>query len=277
MRALDLTARGIAGTVVVLVVVAGCVRLGLWQLDRRAERAARNEVIAERMALPPVALTDAPRDTGGLAYRRARFAGRADGDRALILAGRSRNGAPGVNVLSPIRLRTGAVLVNRGWLPAPDAATVDLDPTRLHGPVEAEGVLLPFPDVDRESEPGPFRVTWFRFDGDAIRAQYPYPVAPLYLATTAVVEPAAGEGGRGPDRASTDPEAAAAGPDGAPAGTAPAAPIPPGAPELDPGPHLSYAVQWFGFAAIALIGWLVLLVQRARQPSDEQPASPPGG
>ncbi|MGK7311594.1 MAG: SURF1 family protein [Candidatus Longimicrobiales bacterium M2_2A_002] len=277
MRALDLTGRGIIGTVVVLIVAAVCVRLGLWQLDRRAERTARNDIIAERMAMPPVALTSAPRDTGGLAYRRARVVGRADGDRALILAGRSRNGAPGVNVLSPVRLRTGAVLVNRGWLPAPDAATVDLDAVRLHGPVAVEGVLLPFPDVDRASEPEPFRVTWFRFDGDAIRAQYPYPVAPLYLAATAVVEPATVGSGPGPARAPTDPDGAAAGPRGGPSAAAPAAPIPPGAPELDPGPHLSYAVQWFSFAAIALIGWLVLLVQRARRRPEEQSAPPAGG
>lgn len=269
MRALDLTGRGIIGTVVVLIVAAVCVRLGIWQLDRRTERAARNDVIAERMALPPMALTSAPRDTG-LAYRRARVAGRADGDRALILAGRSRNGAPGVNVLSPVRLGTGAVLVNRGWLPAPDAATVDLDPVRLDGPVEVEGVLLPFPDVERASEPEPFRVTWFRFDGDAIRAQYPYPVAPLYLAATAG---GTGDSAPGPGRAPTGPADAGA----AAGGAAPVAPIPPGAPELDPGPHLSYAVQWFSFAAIALIGWLVLLVQRARRPTEEQPDPPPGG
>lgn len=302
MRALELTWRGIVGTVVVLAVAAVCIRLGLWQLDRRAERATRNAAIAERMALPPIEMTRAPRDTTGLTYRRARITGQVDGDRALVLAGRSRNGAPGVNVLSSVRLHAGAVLVNRGWLPAPDAATVDLDAVRLRGPVEVEGVLVPFPDTDRETEPEPFRVTWYRFDGDAMRAQFPYPVAPLYLAATGEVEPVTlddGSARRGDDSARDrdDPGAtpggdvAAAGPEpdtgdiatagpAADTGDAPGdtatdaaatdattAPVPPGPPELDPGPHLSYAVQWFSFAAIALIGWLVLLVQRARRPS----------
>jgi cytochrome oxidase assembly protein ShyY1 len=36
-------------------------------------------------------------------------------------------------------------------------------------------------------------------------------------------------------------------------------PEPPPLPPLTNGPHLSYAAQWFGFAAIALIGFVVLL------------------
>jgi surfeit locus 1 family protein len=33
-------------------------------------------------------------------------------------------------------------------------------------------------------------------------------------------------------------------------------------PETDDGPHLGYAIQWFSFAAIGLIGWLVLVIRR---------------
>jgi surfeit locus 1 family protein len=33
------------------------------------------------------------------------------------------------------------------------------------------------------------------------------------------------------------------------------------APALDPGPHLGYAIQWFSFAAIAITGWLVLVMK----------------
>jgi cytochrome oxidase assembly protein ShyY1 len=38
--------------------------------------------------------------------------------------------------------------------------------------------------------------------------------------------------------------------------------IPP--PALDEGPHFSYAVQWFTFTAIGLIGWPLLLRKAAR-------------
>ena len=37
-----------------LVVAAGCVRLGIWQLDRLAQRKARNAALAGRIALPMI-------------------------------------------------------------------------------------------------------------------------------------------------------------------------------------------------------------------------------
>ncbi|MFO7893773.1 MAG: SURF1 family protein [Longimicrobiales bacterium] len=251
MRTLELTRRGVLGTVAVLVVAGVCIRLGIWQLERRAERQARNALIAERMDAPPVMLERAPMDTAGLAYRRARLAGAVDDDRAIVLAGRSRNGAPGVHVLSPVRLGGGAVLVNRGWLPAPDAATADLGPVRIEGAVQVEGVLVPFPDVDLDTEPDGFRTRWFRVDGSAIRAQYPYPVAPLYLVATARPEPVR-----------SGPGTPGAGMDSARAPGDAVGPVPLEPPTVEPGPHLSYAIQWFSFAAIFLIGWIVLLLRR---------------
>jgi cytochrome oxidase assembly protein ShyY1 len=35
-------------------------------------------------------------------------------------------------------------------------------------------------------------------------------------------------------------------------------------PPLDEGPHLSYAIQWFAFAAIALIGAGAVAIRRER-------------
>ena len=247
MEALELTRRGVLGTVAVLVVAGLCIRLGVWQLDRRADRLQRNQAVAERMADEPVALSVAPTDTTGLTYRRATVSGPVDNERSIILAGRSRNGAPGVHVLAPVRLTPGAVLVDRGWLPAPDAATVDLSAVRLVEPVRAEGVLVPFPDVDLGRSADGFRTQWFRVDGDAIRRQYPYPVSPLYLVATAPVRPAAAPDG--PADATGDTLRAGA-------------PVPPGPPHLEPGPHLSYAIQWFSFAAIFLIGWIILILRR---------------
>lgn len=242
MRPLEVTRKGVIGTLAVLVVAGVCVRLGIWQLHRLDERRARNAVIAERMDQPPIELTGPPRDTS-LAYRRARITGTVDDDRALVLAGRSRNGAPGVQLLSPVRLGDGAVLVDRGWLPSPDAATIDLDAVRVYSQVHFEGMLLPFPDARPAGggEGEGFKVTWFRFNGDAMRAQYPYPVAPLYLLATSDSTPVPG------------PMSA----------TGPVALEPPGP---DSGPHLSYAIQWFSFATIFIVGWIVVLVRRRSDP-----------
>jgi cytochrome oxidase assembly protein ShyY1 len=38
-------------------------------------------------------------------------------------------------------------------------------------------------------------------------------------------------------------------------------------PPLDEGPHLNYAIQWFAFAAIALVGAVVVVRQQREDPS----------
>jgi surfeit locus 1 family protein len=60
-------------------------------------------------------------------------------------------------------------------------------------------------------------------------------------------------------------------------------PAPAPLPELSEGPHLGYALQWFAFATIALVGYVVLL-RRGRRPAadgdspeHEAPASFEGG
>jgi surfeit locus 1 family protein len=261
MKAIDLTPSGILGTVGVIVVVAVCARLGVWQLDRRAARLERNRVVAERLEAEPVALRGIPTDTAGLTYRRVHLEGELDVDRAVVLAGRSYRGAPGVHVLVPLRTGAGAFLVNLGWLPAPDGASAELDALGPGGPAAVEGVLMRFPDVHLAVRPEHFTTTWFRMDGEAIRSQYPYPVARLYLRAT--------------NRVSRDTPALAREPDTVRALAG--GPLPLDPPSLDAGPHLSYAIQWFSFATIFAIGWTVLLVRgAAASPRHERDGGGPG-
>ena len=238
---MEITRAGFLGTIAVFVVVGVCVRLGFWQLDRREQRLDRNAVMAARMAEPAIPLEVVPTDTTGLTFRHVVAHGDYDYDRPIVLAGRSRGGIPGVHVLAPLRISGGALLVNLGWLPSPDAATVDLDSIRAERTARVDGILMPFPDADLDPPAESFRTTWFRLDGDAIRAQYPYAVAPLYLVRTRAATP---------DRPRT--------------ASANTQPIPLGPPELTAGPHLSYAIQWFSFALIFLVGWGALAVRRTR-------------
>ncbi len=247
MRPLEITRAGVLGTVAVLVVAAVCVRLGIWQLHRREGRLAHNAVVAARMSADPMEVTEAIRDTTGLTYRRAIIEGEYDGDRTIVLAGRSYREMPGVHVYSPLRLAGGAVLVNRGWAPAADAATVDMAGFRLRGPIRVEGILMPFPDIHVEVQESGFRTRWFRLAGDAIRRQYPYPVAPLYLLAT------------------SPPPTPASGQAGASSGAERRLPIRADPPELTGGPHLSYAIQWFSFATIFIVGWIALLLRGSRE------------
>ena len=242
MRPIELTRSGILGTVAVFVVAALCIRLGLWQLDRREQRQERNAAVAERIEGAPAVLSSPPLDTVGLTHRQATVEGTYDNARSFVLGGRSLGGSPGVYVFSPLRTGSGAVLVNRGWLPSRDAATVDLPAVAVDTAVRVTGVLIPLPETGTADPGEPFRSRWFRLDADAVRAQYPYPVSPLYLQLAS----AEGEA----ERAAMSP------PSGSPV------PLPP--PALDGGPHLSYALQWFGFAAVFLVGWAALVMRRGR-------------
>lgn len=265
---LRVTPGSIAATILVLIVAAVCVRLGFWQLDRLEWRTERNRAVAERLAQPTLPITSARLDTTGLTYRRVELRGEFDETRSFVLAGRTFQGMPGVHVVSPLRLENGdVVLVNRGWVRAPDAATVDLRPFRVEGPVRLTGIVVPFfpkrapGEPDRRTGSGEaIRVApqtadhdaapvWFRPDDDAVRASLPYPVADFIV--QALPEDGAG-----------DADASQ--------------PIRLGPPELDRGPHLSYAIQWFSFAAIALIGWTIVVVRRWTAEERRQTVENPG-
>jgi surfeit locus 1 family protein len=249
---LRLTRAGVIGTLMAVTVAAVCIRLGFWQLDRLEQRVERNRAVAERLSQPPLSLSVVGEDTAGLLYRRVELRGEYDHARSIVLGGRAHRGAPGVNLLTPLVLEGGggAVLVNRGFVPSADAATIELTDFGEAGEVVLTGIVLPFAESGRsdgrsrgadavitvKEEAGgggsaSFRSLWHRLDGEAIRRQSPYPLAGYYVQAL-------------PDTA------------------APRVPIRLAPPALDDGPHLGYAVQWFGFAAVALIGWLVLAVRR---------------
>ncbi len=237
-----------------VIIAAVCIRLGLWQLDRLQERRADNARIAAGIADDPVEVESVAGDSTRSRALRVRVRGSYDFDNEVVLINRSRNGAPGVNILTPLRLpgRDTAVLVNRGWVYAPDGATVDL--ARWREPAEAGGTAYVSWMPALGSEPSasgagersgtPARRA-ARLDRDVIGRMLPYPIAPYQLVLLdpeAMDDGGAAYGGAGPG-----PMGTATAPD-------PTRPIRIPLPALDEGAHKSYAIQWFSFAAIALIG-----------------------
>src|SRR5437667_633363 len=102
--------------------------LGFWQLRRLAERRAQNAVLSSRRFHSPIELGDIARDTGAARFRRVRISGAYDYSHQFALTLRTRNGSPGVDIITPVT-RAGTdtlVLVNRGWIYAPDGITADL-------------------------------------------------------------------------------------------------------------------------------------------------------
>lgn len=176
---MKIPARTAAFVALSIVFAALFVRLGVWQLSRLQERKADN---ARRRA----------------EVRRETITGVADYSREFVIKRRSHNGSPGVHIVTPVWVaaRGDTVLVNRGWVYSPDAATVDLLPwreTRDH----FSGYLAVLPGTETP-------VLISRDSGGA--------ATPVRL-----------------------PE-----------------------PDFSNGPHLSYAIQWFCFAAIALLGAVVV-------------------
>jgi surfeit locus 1 family protein len=211
-----------AGIVLGVAVALLCARLGVWQLDRLRQRRAHNALLTDRLAAPPLEVVGAAVIAGhapdSLAYRRARATGVFDFAHEIVDGEKSYRGAPGVNLLTPLRLVDGsAVLVNRGWAFAADAATVDRATLVEPASARVEGVLV-LPSGRRAIRPDTLRL--------------PYALLPVVLRRTVA-------------------------PDTLPAGLAL-----PDLPPLSEGPHLSYAVQWFSFATIALVGGAILTWRR---------------
>ena len=109
--------------VFVVVVVVTFVNLGFWQLRRLDEKRDRNRVVTSRTAEPvaPVdevlSTDDSFADAEAVAFRRVTATGTYDADRQVLVRGRSRDGAPGSWVLTPLVREDGtAVVVNRGWI-----------------------------------------------------------------------------------------------------------------------------------------------------------------
>jgi surfeit locus 1 family protein len=210
-----------------VVLAALFVRLGFWQLDRLRERRARNATLTARLAQPEVAFGQLPDSES---FRRAHLSGTPDYEREVVLTGRSRNGSPGVYLMTPIH-RAGtdtAALVIRGWVYAPDAASVDLTRWR-ETRTDFHGYVLAIPPGAPVRASGERKLR--KLTADGVRALFTYPVSPLYLVSQDSVS-------------ATTPARLAM-------------------PLIDNGPHLSYAIQWFSFAAIAVVG-AGIVVARSR-------------
>lgn len=241
--------RTIAFVIVAILGAALFARLGVWQLHRLAERRALNARVEARMALAPVPVRDVPADTADARYRRVRVDGVADYAHELALTGRSREGSPGVWLITPVRApgEDTAVLVARGWAYSPDGSTVDLARWREGDTLRLDGYVETFPPPRSGPIASPERpYAVHRLDPRWLRERLGYPIRPFYVMALAD---------------SATPAATYAARQGETTDSAPARFT---LPALDEGPHRSYAIQWFSFAAIALVGTGIMVFRERR-------------
>jgi surfeit locus 1 family protein len=229
-----LTPRKVGRHLLVLAVIAGCVVAGFWQLARLHQVRAYNAGVRRQLgeaALPVSRVLPAAGrpDTKAVAFRRVVATGHYEERDEVVLAGRSLGDTAGNDLLTPLALADGrAIVVNRGWVPF----SMDQPPVAQAAPpsglVRVTGVLL---TPDGASGPATQTVTLTtRVDLSHLARQLPPRTLPVYLLLQSQ-DPA--QRGRFPR--------------------------PQPLPALDEGPHFSYAVQWFLFAAVGLVGYPILL------------------
>ena len=239
--------RWLLSHVLVALLVVTMISLGFWQLRRLDEKRDRNALVEARWDEPVVPVQDllAPGATEGdvdaARYRRVTASGTYEDEATVTVRNRTQDGAAGAWLVTPLEVGSGErVGVIRGFvgLTADGSAA---DAPAPEGEVTVTGQVVA-PD---------------RLDGTA-----PDDVAPL-LAEGGVL------GGLVLAEGSDPPE-----PNGAEAGGGAGADsiltVPP--PELGEGPHLSYAVQWFIFTTIAIVGYPLVLrrvVQRRGKEVDD--------
>jgi len=232
-----------------LVTAAVTISAGRWQLSRADEKRALVARIERGRALPPLALSPSMPGTELSEWRGAVAQGQWLPAYTVLIENRNHQGQPGFWVLSPLQFdasRPGEVLaVLRGWTPRALGAMPGVAPVNVPTPGSPQAVrgeliahvprLLELgkapPLAGRfGSADGPPRLQ--NFDLAAYAAATGLTVLPMVLQQT-------GEADDGLVR------------DWAP-------------PPNNIDTHLGYAMQWFSFAAIALIALGVLLVRRFR-------------
>jgi surfeit locus 1 family protein len=263
--------RWILSHLFVLFCVVLFINLGFWQLRRLHERKALNAEVAAAEAEPTAPLDqllpDGPASTAeqvdDVQYRSVVITGTYAVDQQVLVTNRSNGGAPGFWVLTPLVRADGtAVVVNRGWIPfsyTAEGPWTDFDPptgqVQVLGMVRApqarstSGLVAGPKDADQ----GVLR-SLARVDVERLQQQVDEKLVPAYVD---LVQQQPAQTGQLPE------------------------PVP--APELDEGPHLNYAGQWFIFATLTIIVYPLLLrrVARRRQQgepgeSDEVPYAEPG-
>lgn len=257
MRSQLLSGKWIMGHLLALVLVVAFVNFGFWQLRRLDQARTRNEMIEARSALPDQRLAEAVALGADMTYVPVVASGVYDPDHEVLLRGRSTGGQPGFHVLTPLVLAASegdlagtAVLVERGWVPydmdevpvqaaLPPAQEVTVR-GELHPPqVPPTGFLAPLAAHD---PPEGVLVQSFYVDVARLQPQMPYDLVGAYLKLREQAPPTAGN-----------------------------FPTPLPVEVHDLGPHLGYAIQWFSFAVIGVVGYAFLLRSVTRSRGGSRP------
>lgn len=231
---------------VAILFAIACAFLSNWQFSRNAERSEQLELVANNYDATPVALGDLLAPGAELTpsdeWRPVRLEGRYLADEQLLVRNRAHGGSAAYEQLVPFRLDDGrTLLVDRGWLPPGNSQSLPDDiPDPPSGEVTVEVRLRPgeaAPTSGRTAEAG----------------QVPTINLGLVAEQTGPLEP----GAYGLLMSETPAPATA--------------PLTVDPPSNDPGPYLSYAIQWILFAlmGVGFITYVIVSERRLRREDAE--------
>lgn len=219
--------------------------LGVWQLQRMEWKADIIARLHSRMTMPPLDAAAVGADPRAAEYRKVRLTGTLLHDKELHLLARSLNRNVGLQIVTPLRLESGeVVLFNRGWVPEERKDPAKRAAGQVPGVVTVEGVV-------RLSEAGlqswfvpenkPERNVWLTMDVATMRRTAGLPDAPTLKADAWFV--------------AAD---AAPNPGGFPIGGQTRVNI--------PNDHLQYSITWF-LLALTLVGVYIAFHWRRGRPT----------
>lgn len=236
----------------VVALVGSMIVAGLWQLQRLSDRKATNELIEARADAEPMSLEaalqgerNADGSLGDVRYLKVEISGEYR-DESIFIDNRSFEGAPGSWLATPFDVEGSGetVLVVRGFVGR--ATVLGGTEEELAAPTGAQtltGLLQPGAGGgafarDREGIAGISRPNVV-----AIAEYYDVAMANAFVQLEAPIEPLLTVVPR---------------------------------PDATNGPHLSYAVQWFVFSLIGIVGYPLILRRRANAPSSPGKTTAPG-
>ncbi len=206
--------------------------LGIWQVERRAWKLALIDKVESRVHAAPNALPPRAEWNGDLAYRRVKVTGTFRHDHETLVQALTERGG-GWWVMTPLVTRSGAILVNRGYVPDDKRAPATRPAALPIGEVTVTGLI-------RTTEPGggflrsndPAKERWFSRDVAAIaRAKKLGPVLPFFIDADAAPNPG-----------------------GYPVGGLTVIAF--------RNNHAGYALTWFSLAILSLVGVVMILRSR---------------
>jgi len=217
------------------------ISFGQWQWHKASVKGDLRALLDARSAEPAVLMPGSPVDAPTLRYRKVIVRGHYEPQRQILIDNRIYRDEAGYHVVTPLRIEGSEmrVLVNRGWVPALAEHSQHPHIATPAGPVEVAGMaVVPsgrFFTLGADAPPGQsaWSEVWQNLDLARYGRSVEFPVQPVVVQLDA--DSNAGGFAREWPR-----------------------------PDERIEQHLSYALQWWGFAATTVAIWLFVNFRRNR-------------